>query len=137
MHAPLISMLKILSDPIINQTINCSSVQINRSQSLQLWFRIFFNYFTNKIIPNNQMLTFSARPYPHPITIWIQAFPHSSSSSAANHRNVLQHCTREDVIHLLWFARIQWERTKMHFNDVLHVYAKIVNVSLDRHSSYV
>ena len=36
-NAPLTSMLKILSDPIINQTIG-SSVQINRS--LQLYFRV-------------------------------------------------------------------------------------------------
>ncbi len=51
-------MLKILSDPIINQIIG-SSVQINRS--LHFCFRIFcFLSVTTKSMQNNQNLKFSA-----------------------------------------------------------------------------
>ncbi len=51
-NAPLTSVLKILSDPIINQTIG-SSVQINRS--LQLCFRI--SCFFISLPPNQYKIT--------------------------------------------------------------------------------
>ncbi len=54
-NAPLSSMLKILSDPIIIQTIG-SSMQINKCKSA-LGFLVFYQ-FAFKSIQNKQNLTF-------------------------------------------------------------------------------